>query len=102
MSQHIFHTFMSLVIWIVVFVWLIQAFIYVNNLFSFAKAGEMIYYAKYHKMLLSPFVKLLLLWDELGIPHDEHKQVYGPSLPVIGFEVDPNNIKILLKADVTI
>ncbi|KAG6327724.1 hypothetical protein ID866_11365 [Astraeus odoratus] len=35
-------------------------------------------------------VKLLHLWDELGIPHEECKQIYGPILPIIGFEVDPN------------
>jgi hypothetical protein len=93
---------MSLVIWIAVFIQLIQAFIYIDNSFSFAKAGEMIYYAKYHKMLPTPMVKLLLLWDELGIPHDECKQVYGPSPPVIGFEVDPKDMKILLEADLKV
>jgi hypothetical protein len=44
-------------------------------------------------------VSLLLLWDELEIPHEEHKQVYGSPLPVIGFEVDPNFIKITLKEE---
>jgi len=80
---------MSLVIWIAVFVWLIQAFIYTNNSFSFGKNGKMTFYAKYQKLLPTDMVSLLLLWDELGIPHEEHKQVYGSPLLVIGFEVDP-------------
>ncbi|KAG6329912.1 hypothetical protein ID866_9177 [Astraeus odoratus] len=42
------------------------------------------------KTLPQNMVKLLHLWDELGIPHKEHKQIYGPILPIIGFEVDPN------------
>jgi hypothetical protein len=44
-------------------------------------------------------VSLLLLWDELGIPHEERKQIFGSPLPVIGFDVDPNLMKISLKAD---
>ncbi|KIK36363.1 hypothetical protein CY34DRAFT_94562, partial [Suillus luteus UH-Slu-Lm8-n1] len=96
-SQRIFHAFMSLVIWIAVFVRLIQAFIYVDDSFSFAKVEDMAYYVKYRKMLPSAMVSLLLLWDELGIPHEERKQIFGSPLPVIGFEVDPNLMKISLK-----
>jgi hypothetical protein len=98
-SQRIFHAFMSLVIWIAVFIRFIQAFIYVDDSFSFAKLGDMSYYPKYRKMLPSDMVALLLLWDELGIPHEERKQVYGSPLPVIGFEVDPNLMKISLKEE---
>ncbi|KAG1904348.1 uncharacterized protein F5891DRAFT_1184557 [Suillus fuscotomentosus] len=36
-SQRIFHAFMSLIIWIAVFIRLIQAFIYIDDSFSFAK-----------------------------------------------------------------
>ncbi|KAG2743559.1 hypothetical protein P692DRAFT_20747603 [Suillus brevipes Sb2] len=86
-SQRIFHAFMSLVIWLAVFVRLIQAFIYVDDSFSFAKTSDMAYYEKYRKMLPSEMVTLLLLWDELGIPHEERKQVFGSPLPVIGFEL---------------
>jgi hypothetical protein len=88
---------MSLVIWIAVFVRLIQVFIYVDDSFLFAKVGDMAYYIKYHKMLPSAMVSLLLLWDELGIPHEERKQIFGCPLPVIGFEVDLNLMKISLK-----
>ena len=28
------------------------------------------------------------LWDELGIPHKERKQVFGPLLPIIGIDVN--------------
>ncbi|KAG2350554.1 DNA/RNA polymerase [Suillus weaverae] len=98
-SQCIFHAFMSLVIWIAVFICLIQAFIYVNDSFSFAKIGDMSYYVKYRKMLPTDMVTLLLLWDELGIPHEEQKQIFGSPLPIIGFNVDPNLMKISLKEE---
>lgn len=98
-SQRIFHAFMSLVIWIAVFVRLIQVFIYVDDSFSFAKVNDLTFYVKYRKYLPTDMVSLLLLWDELGIPHEERKQVFGSPLPVIGFEVDPNLMKISLKED---
>jgi hypothetical protein len=98
-SQCIFHAFMSLVIWLAIFVRLIQAFIYIDDSFSFARVSDMSYYVKYRKMLPSKMVSLLLLWDELGIPHEERKQIFGSPLPVIGFDVDPNLMRISLKDD---
>ncbi|KAF5310458.1 hypothetical protein D9611_012290 [Ephemerocybe angulata] len=40
--------------------------------------------------------KLLVLWDELGIPHKEKKQVWGAPLTVIGISVDPNLMSLTL------
>jgi hypothetical protein len=90
---------MSLVIWIAVFVQFIHAFIYMDDSFSFAKVGDMAFYVKYCKILPSAMVSLLLLWDELGIPHEECKQIFGSPLPIIGFEVNPNLMKISLKEE---
>ncbi|KJA30250.1 hypothetical protein HYPSUDRAFT_121749, partial [Hypholoma sublateritium FD-334 SS-4] len=39
---------------------------------------------------------LLELWDVLGIPHKEKKQVFGSPLPVIGISVDPNAMTLTL------
>ncbi|KIK39921.1 hypothetical protein CY34DRAFT_30869, partial [Suillus luteus UH-Slu-Lm8-n1] len=74
-------------------------FIYVDDSFSFAKVGDMTYYPKYRKSLPTDMVALLLLWDELGIPHEERKQIFGSPLPVIGFDVDPNLMKISLRQE---
>jgi hypothetical protein len=38
----------------------------------------------------------LELWDDLGIPHKEKKQVFGSPLTIIGFDVDPNAMPITL------
>jgi hypothetical protein len=96
-SQRIFHAFMSLVIWIATFVRLILAYIYVDDSFSYAEEHDLAFYAKYQKLLPRNMVKLLQLWDELGIPHEERKQIFGSPLPVIGFDVDPQLMRITLR-----
>ncbi|KAG2337484.1 hypothetical protein BDR05DRAFT_952562 [Suillus weaverae] len=54
------------------------------------------FYVKYQKFLPQNMVKLLHLWDELGIPHEEHKQLFSSPLPVIGFDVDAQLMRITL------
>jgi hypothetical protein len=39
-------------------------------------------------------MKLLQLWDEIGLPHDKSKQEYAPVLRIIGFMVDPNEMRV--------
>lgn len=96
-SQWIFHAFMSLVIWLATFVRLILAYIYVDDSFSYAEEHDLAFYARYQKFLPRNMVKLLQLWDELGIPHEERKQLFGSPLPVIGFDVDPQLMSITLR-----
>jgi hypothetical protein len=44
-------------------------------------------------------VKLLRLWDAIGLPHEERKQVFGMELPIIGFDVDPNLMRACMSSD---
>jgi hypothetical protein len=44
-------------------------------------------------------VALLTLWDELHIPHKKKKQVWGPILTIIGFQLDINNMSITLPSE---
>ncbi|KAJ8584037.1 hypothetical protein M405DRAFT_747676, partial [Rhizopogon salebrosus TDB-379] len=82
---------MSLVIWIAIFKVLICfLYIYVDDSFSFDDKRDLELYAPYKKVLPGSLVKLLRLWDSIGLPHEERKQIYGPELPIIGFDVDPN------------
>src|SRR5262249_8644438 len=67
---------------------------YVDDNFSWEFAGKMKYYKPYKKRLPTKQVRLLQLWDELGIPHDEEKQLHGPSLPIVGYEVDANAMTV--------
>jgi hypothetical protein len=67
---------------------------YVDDNFSWEFAGNTKYYKPYKKHLPAKQTRLLKLWDELGIPHDEEKQLSGPSLPIIGYEVDANAMTV--------
>jgi hypothetical protein len=67
---------------------------YVDDNFGWEFAGKTEYYKPYKKHMPTKQVKLLKLWDELGIPHDEEKQLSGPSLPILGYDVDANKMTV--------
>jgi hypothetical protein len=91
---------MSLVIWIAIFKVLIRfLYIYVDDSFSFDDKRDLELYAPYKKVLPGSLVKLLRLWDSIGLPHEERKQVYGPELPIISFDVDPNLMHACMSDD---
>jgi len=69
---------------------------YVDDSSGPATAGDVLYYEPYESLLPSPQVILLRLWDELGIPHKNKKQIHGSSLPIIGIVVDPNALTFTL------
>ena len=96
-SPAIFIAFNSLVTWIAKYkrdVPFITT--YVNDSSGCSWADDISYYAPYDKFLPSPQTRLLSLWDDLGIPHQERKQVHGSSIPVIGIQVDPNEMTYTL------
>ena len=98
-SQKVWWSFMSLVLWIAVFKRNLRALkCYVDDNFSFAISGDLELYAKYDSFLPSEQVSLLQLWDEIGLPHDEEKQIFGPRIPIIGFEVDPNAMTVTMSS----
>ncbi|KAG2742007.1 DNA/RNA polymerase [Suillus brevipes Sb2] len=99
-SQRIYHAFMSLVIWIAIFKILIHfLYIYVDDSFSFEDKRNLELYTPYSKVLPSNMVKLLRLWDAIGLPHEERKQVFGAELPIIGFNVDANLMRACMSSD---
>jgi hypothetical protein len=61
---------------------------------SFGVAGDVLFYEPYHHYFPTNQTKLLCLWDELNIPHTEKKQIYGPIVLFVGFDVDPNAMTI--------
>ena len=72
---------------------------YIDDNGSFAHVGDVAYYPPYDSYYPSDQTKLLLLWDELNVPHAKKKQVYGPIIPYVGFDVDPNTMTISLSGD---
>jgi len=99
-SPAIFIAFNSLVTWIaknergVPFITT-----YVDDSSGCSWADDMAFYAPYKTHLPSPQARLLTLWDNLGIPHEERKQIHGPSIPVIGIQVNPNAMTYTLPAE---
>ena len=96
-SPRCFSSFMGLVCWIAAFVILILAlFTYADDNWSWDDYGNTLYYEPYKKHMPRKQVMLLKLWDELGIPHEERKQVSGLVLTIIGFSVDPNLMTVTM------
>ncbi|KAI0819140.1 hypothetical protein BC628DRAFT_1342399 [Trametes gibbosa] len=69
---------------------------YVDDDFGFAPLGDVRWYEPYRRYFPTPQARLLTLWDELGVPHEPHKQLHATCLPVIGFDVDPNAMSVTL------
>lgn len=67
---------------------------YVDDNFGWEFARNKTFYKPYNKHLPTKQARLLELWDELGIPHDEEKQLSGPSLPILGYHVDANAMTV--------
>lgn len=99
-SGAIFIAFNSLVTWIAKNIKLIPYLgAYSDDSFGIDQNENLIWYKKYNKLLPEQQVKLLWLWDELGIPHREEKQTWGAPLTIIGINVDPNMMTLTLPAD---
>ena len=94
------YTFFSLVLWIAVFTILItDLFTYVDDSYSWEFTDNVTFYAPYNKLLPSKQAKFLSLLDIVGIPHEEHKQVSGSRLDIIGFTVDAMAMTIEMPVD---
>jgi len=99
-SPKVWISFMCLAAWIAIHIALIAALkTYMDDSFSFEEACNMLYYPRYNRSFPAKQTRLLKLWDDLGIPHDESKQVFGSMLTIIGFDVDPNAMKATLPVD---
>jgi hypothetical protein len=89
--------FMGLVLWIAIYVkYLSDLFGYIDDNFSFDIDGNVLWYDPYRCYYPTKQTNLLLLWDEIGLPHEKPKQEYGPTLRIIGFLVDPNRMRVTM------
>ena len=94
-SYKVFISFTSLVAWIAEQVnGIPHVKAYSDDNASFDVVGNILYYEPYQPYFPTKQTRLLCLWDELNIPHAEKKQIYGPRVPFVGFDVDPNAMTI--------
>jgi len=99
-AGRVWFTFFSLVLWIAVFVvGISDLFTYVDDSYSWDFADNLAFYPWYRKSLPAKQVKFLQLLDDLSIPHEEHKQVFGTSLDIIGLTVNASAMTITMPTE---
>ncbi|KAJ7327845.1 hypothetical protein DFH08DRAFT_709900 [Mycena albidolilacea] len=93
-------TFAGFVLWIAMAVYTIaHLFAYMDN-FHLAQAANQMQFSKPYKCWFPQNqTRLLLLWDMLGIPHSEDKQVFSLELVVISFLVDSRRMRVTVPDD---
>jgi hypothetical protein len=74
-------------------------FHYIDDANGFDDSEELVLYPPYQELYPAKQVKLLELWDELGIPHQKQKQVFGRSLEIVGLQVDADAMRITMSAE---
>ena len=98
-SGSIFIAFNSLVAWVARFVRLVESLVYVDDSFGAEDGGQMELYSPYNQWYPVQKARLLNLWDELGIPHKQKKQLFGSRLSILGIEVDANSLTFSLSRE---
>ena len=95
-SGPIFISFNALTSWIARFERLIESLAYVDDSFGVNDCQDMTRYEPYDRDFPTQQARLLQLWDEIGIPHKEKKQIFGVQLSVLGIEVDAKELTFTL------
>jgi hypothetical protein len=99
-SPQIWFLVIGLVMWIAIFVKLIEfIFDFVDDAYGWELEQNTMFYKPYNKYLPKKQAQLLYLWDFLGFPHKERKQISGCTLTIIGFLINPNAMTITLPPD---
>src|SRR5882724_12582110 len=81
---------MGLVTWIAIHVYHIGDLLhYMDDSFSFDTNPMLKCYEPYDTYYPSKQCRLLMLWDDIGLPHEKQKQVFGCNFDIIGFHVNP-------------
>jgi len=77
-------TFFGLVMWITIYIYLCPDLLhYMDDTWSYKMDPTLVYYEPYKSWFPCKQVKLLLLYNELGLPHVKKKQVFGRSLEIM-------------------
>ena len=67
---------------------------YMDDAWSYEMDPMLVYYAPHDSWFPRKQVMLLQLYDDLGLPHDKDKQVFGCSLDIIGLHFNPHCMTI--------
>ncbi|TFK78972.1 hypothetical protein K466DRAFT_461540, partial [Polyporus arcularius HHB13444] len=69
---------------------------YVDDNFGPELRSNVEWYEPFAKFLPQAQARLVRLWDDINLPHEEPKQVAGVQLTIIGFLVDAHSLTISL------
>ena len=90
-------TFMGIVLWITINVkHILDLLAYVDDTYSWEFANNILWYELYTFHFPAKQTCLLQLWDELGIPHECSKQLFGSWLTIVGLNVDVNMMTVTI------
>src|ERR1700678_287544 len=96
-SGALFISFNSLVTWVAKNEYeILDLGTYSDDSFGVDLEKTLTYHEPYRRLMPSNQIKLLQLWDNLGIPYKEKKQISGKILTIIGIEVDANLLTLTL------
>jgi hypothetical protein len=96
-SGSIYISFNALATWIAKNEWDIPRIAsYSDDSFGVELSANITYYEPYQCSMPTSQAKLLSLWDHLGIPHKDKKQVSGTQLTIIGINVDADSLTLTL------
>jgi hypothetical protein len=86
---------MGLVVWIAINVKHIHDVLhYMDDAWSYDMNPSLCLYEPYNEFYPSKQVQLLQLWDEISLPHEKSKQLFGAALRIIGLDIDPHSMAI--------
>ncbi|KIM26684.1 hypothetical protein M408DRAFT_51477, partial [Serendipita vermifera MAFF 305830] len=74
-------------------------FHYIDDANGYDDNPDLVLYEPYDAYYPEKQVQLLKLWDELGIPHQKSKQVFGSALDIIGLRVDAEAMRITMSSE---
>ena len=99
-SSAIFISFNSLVAWIAKNICGISRLAtYVDDSSGFDRKDDLLLYEPYHLSFPHHQTLLLQLWDDLSIPHKREKQIFGPVIPIISIDINPNAMTLSLSQE---
>src|SRR5260221_10580106 len=99
-SGRLWCLFFGLVCWIRIHNCRIRGLLhYIDNAFSVSFSEELSLYEPYGHLMPSDQTHFLHLLDQIGVPHEDKKQLHGESLEIIGLVVDMCDMSILMSGE---
>ena len=88
---------MGIILWIAIHIkQILNLLAYIDDTFSWEFANNQLWYQPYACSFPVKQTHLLELWDELSIPHEHTKQLFGSQLTIVGLDVDTNAMTIIM------